>query len=134
MRRIPRPLGVAAAALAAALLLSACADDAATRPDETGVVVRGQGGAVRITNLLADPVYYFGVEREDAAALNWTPCTLHREVCPHVDAGETVAIPYAELPGHDPGDDEGILFWWHLVSGSEGLRPDEVRSIVFRLR
>lgn len=134
MSRSGRRIGLAAAALAAALLPSACADDGPLGPGETGVEVRGEGGAVRITNHLADHVYYFVVESEDAALVDWTPCTLHREACPHVHAGETIAIPYAELPGYEPGDDEAILHWWHLISGPEGLRPDEVRSIVFRLR
>lgn len=123
---------LAAVAIAATAALG-CSDPTG-RPLGGEVTVRGEGGFVRISSARAEHVYYFLVERETAAVVDWQPCTLHREVCDHVHAGETISIPYAEVPGWEAGDDEAILFWWHLVEVDGSLRADEVRSITFALR
>jgi hypothetical protein len=99
-----------------------------------GVLVQGRSGVVRITNERAARVYYFVAERNDLPIIDWLPCTEDQEECAHVEEGVTLTLPYAAIAGYDTGDDQAVLFWWHLVPRlGGGFDVDRLREIVFPL-
>jgi hypothetical protein len=101
---------------------------------DEGVAARGSGGIARITNGRARPIYYFLAERQDSIVIDWSPCREDLETCPHVDPDQTLALPYRAITGFDTGDEQAILYWWHLAAGPRGgLVVDRVRSVVFSL-
>lgn len=75
-------------ALCVAMLTStgACDDLAFSISPGQVTVVKG-GSLVRIANGREAPIFFFVVERETAAVINWAPCT-DPEICPRVDPGE----------------------------------------------
>ena len=113
---------------------AACGEAPTGFTGDEGVEVRGSLGIARITNERGRRIYYFLIERRDSARILWGPCTEDLDSCPHVDPGQTLALPYSAIVGFDPGDEQAVLHWWHLaprVGG--GLQVDRLRSIVFSL-
>ena len=83
-----------------------------------------------IVNGRAEPIYYFPVERQSTALIDWIPCT-DPAVCDRVDAGSDRLVPFEEIAGWEDGDREVVLYWWGLVpDGTGGFRPDRIRSLV----
>lgn len=88
---------------------------------------------LELTNLGAEHLYYFAVEREITAQINWAPCT-DPERCEGVPPLSSVAFPYSEIAFYERGDAEAVVYWWRLVDGEDGvLEPDSIRALVITL-
>ena len=115
-------------------LTEACTEPPTGFTGDEGVVVRGSSGIARITNERGRRIYFFLAERRDSGAIDWTPCRDDLDTCPHVRPGQTFAVPYSAIVGFHTGDEQAILYWWHLAPGPRGvLEVDRIRSIVFPL-
>jgi len=68
---------------------------------------------LRIVNNSGAPAYFFAVERETAARINWAPC-VDPEQC------REVAV--------------GAVYWWHLVPETgDTFHADSIRALVVSL-
>ena len=110
------------------LVLLGCGD--ATGPvagDEVRVQLTAVGATAR--NGTPATAYYFVVERETAALINWAGCT-DPDHCPGIAPGASVTVPYAQIFGW-PGSGELIFYWWHLVpNGTGSYRMDSLHAVV----
>lgn len=100
-------------AAAALVVLSACDEPSAI--DDYGPVIwaRADAPTLSVSNLGGGrPVHYAVFERVDEGTIFWGKCTPQNAGCPILAPGETVHIPYAEMAGYEPGDQEAIVFWW----------------------
>jgi hypothetical protein len=78
--------------------------------------ISASNGALQLTNVSDQRVFYFIYERQGAALINWAPCVdLAR--CSSVAAGALSAVPYSSIGGYAPGKTEAIVWWWYAVPG-----------------
>ena len=91
------------------------------------------GSSLRIENGTSDPVYYFAVERQTAAAINWAPC-VERPQCPSIRAGSAATIALTDVSGFDSTSEEVLVYWWHRIPGTRLLsaRPGEIQAAIAR--
>ena len=95
-------------------------------------VVKG-GSLIRIANGREAPIFFFVVERQASAVINWDPCT-NPETCPRVDPGEIEMLEVTAIAGFRPDAEEAILYWWHLIpTEGDEFAVDEIRNAVFDL-
>ncbi len=89
--------------------------------------------SLRLVNNTPEPVYYFVVERDAAALINWAPCTDPAQ-CKTVPPRGARSVPYDEIASYTPSARQAIVYWWHLRSEeADSFRPDSVRASVVDL-
>jgi len=91
----------------------------ATWVDE-GVVLRNRTGGM---------VFYFAVGRHMAARINWAPC-VDRDNCPHLLSGTSDTVSSHRISFENPESEPVLVYWWHAVPGSNGLRPGSIRTAI----
>ena len=86
---------------------------------------------VRLSNRSSAAIYTFVAERDALAVIDWIPCTTPL-TCAGLAPGQDSIIQYTAITGYAPGAEEGVVFWWHLISKEGGgHQPDSIRSVVF---
>lgn len=108
----------------------ACGDSTAQTDDQFTVQTTGE--EVVLSNAAEKPTFYFIVERETAAVLDFTTCVEGPD-CKNVAPGKTVRIPYWQIAGYKPDRKEAIVYWWRTVLAPTGPRVDELRNEVVEL-
>ena len=97
------------------------------------VLVTARVPTLRVMNRSDRPIYYFVVERESAASVDWRPCT-QAETCPAVAPGAQAVVSFDRIVGYEPGEREAIFYWWHLVHApQDAFAVDSIRAIIVRL-
>lgn len=115
----------------AVLLLAGCGTTTFTL--DGPLVIRNGAGEVELDNRTNAPVYTFVIERDAAARSMWGPCS-NPATCDAISPGQERRIAYDDIAGYEPGADEAIVYWWHLVPApGGGFAPDSIRSEVVRL-
>lgn len=110
----------------AAIVVAAC--DAPAGP----LAVWARPPSLLLTNRSDSSLYYFIVERESSALIDWIVC--ESPSCPGVGPRSAKAIPYSQIAGYSDGDREAILYWWRLVPApAGGFRFDSIRAMVVGL-
>jgi hypothetical protein len=95
--------------------------------DEEGVQLRAASSSLYVTNNTAETIYYFGVERQTSAVVDWiTGCDTKYTVQSRI----TREIPYSEIVGFKKGC-QAFFYWWHC-SGTAIDRPGAFRTILFQ--
>lgn len=88
---------------------------------------------LRIVNNSGAPAYFFAVERQTAARINWAPCVDPAQ-CRAIAAGADTTVPYMAVAGWAPGAHEAIVYWWHLFPKTgDTFRADSIRALVVSL-
>lgn len=102
--------------------------------DEEGFrVERSVPAALTLINGTPERVFYFVVDQETLALINWAPC-IDPHQCVGIDPGERVQVSYAQIAGYQPGSGAAVVFWWLMVPDGPGRhRADRMRSIVVEL-
>jgi hypothetical protein len=108
----------------------ACGDSTATSEDQ--FTIRTTGEEVVLSNATERPTYYFIVERETAAVLDFATC-VEGPRCQNVAPGGSARIPYRQIAGYRPDRKEAIVYWWRSVLAPTGPRADELHSTVVGL-
>jgi hypothetical protein len=106
-----------------------------TEVQDGALVARASSAArvLELTSLDAEHLYYFAVEREMTALINWAPCT-DPERCDGIAPNTSVEFSYSAIAFYEPGDAEAVVYWWRLVDGAGGeLEPDSIRALVIDL-
>lgn len=75
------------------------------------------GARLHLTNRIAEPVYYFAVDNETAAVIDWAPCTDPQQ-CTSVPAGSTQTLRLADLHISENAASL-VVFHWRLVPGGD---------------
>ena len=109
----------------------ACGGDS-TAPAGDQLTIQTTGEEVILSNPAERPAFYFIVERETAAVLDFATC-VEGPRCKSVAPGTTARIPYRQIAGYKPDRKEAIVYWWRSVMASTGPRVDEVRHQVVEL-
>lgn len=125
-----KPLVLATLCLSA--LLGGCSGTSPLDPAVPLNVSAAASQSLRLQNTSARPIYYLVMERDLAALANWAPCT-DPAACPRVDPDGKVRVDYSQITGYEPGAQEAIVFWWHLVERDGRWAVDHVRSVVVQL-
>jgi hypothetical protein len=112
-------------------LASLACGDSLGQADEQ-FAIQATGEEVVLSNATEKPTFYFIVERETAAVLDFTTCVKGPR-CKSVAPGTTARIPYRQIAGYKPDRKEAIVYWWRSVLAPTGLRADEVRHQVVEL-
>jgi hypothetical protein len=107
-----------------------CGDSTGITAEEFGI--RTTGEEVVLSNGTEKPTYYFIVERETAAVLDFATC-VEGPRCKSVAPGSTARIPYRQIAGYKADRKEAIVYWWRSVLAPTGPRVDELRSRVVEL-
>jgi hypothetical protein len=118
-----------AAVMLAVLSIPSCDDPAGVIQDRVEVVARLD--ALSIRNGRDATIYYFAIDRELAAVVDWIPCT-DPETCPLIRPGDVEVVRYDDMPGQARSG-EVVLFWWHLVERESGWTHDQMHSLLVRL-
>jgi hypothetical protein len=118
--------------LAYLLLPTALACGDSTAPAAEQLTIKTTGEEVVLSNPAEKPAFYFIVERETAAVLDFATC-VEGPRCKNVAPGTTARIPYRQIAGYRPDRKEAIVYWWRSVMASTGPRVDEVRQQVVEL-
>ncbi len=101
-----------------------------TEPVAGRVEVRLADAGMVATNHRPADIYFFLIERETAAVVDWMPCT-EPAACPRIAANATLTVPYDSIFGWKGDSHEVLFYWWHLVPAAGGAyRPDSIRSVV----
>jgi hypothetical protein len=108
----------------------ACGDPAAVTQDQFTIHATGQ--EVVLTNSAPQPTFYFLVERETAALINFATCVQQPE-CPSVAPGSTVRVPYSQITGYRNDRTAVIVYWWRASPSPAGPRADSLRAAVTEL-
>jgi len=108
----------------------ACGDSTSQSGDMFTVQTTGE--EVMLSNEADKPTFYFIVERETAALLDFDPCVKGPD-CKSVAPGKTVRIPYRQIAGYKPDRREAIVYWWRSVLAPTGPRVDQLHNQVVEL-
>ena len=115
-------------ALGLACVVLGCHDPTGYSVAES-VAARTDQSAVELHNGRSAAIYFFIVDRQEAALINWAPCG-DPQHCPRVAANRTVVVPGSEVFGWDTSD-QVIVYWWHLIpAGDRRYEPDTIRALV----
>jgi hypothetical protein len=111
--------------------LLACGDSTAeSAEDQFGIQTTGE--EVVLSNATERPTFYFVVERQTAAVLDFATC-VEGPRCKSVPPGTTARIPYRQITGYKPDRKEAIVYWWQSVLAPTGPHVDQVRQKVVEL-
>lgn len=111
-------------------LAAACASP--TSVSDGVFTVRREAGALMLVNGASSAVFYFAVERESAAAIDWFPCV--EDPCHSVAAQSSRSVPDAEIVGFEPGEAAAIVYYWRAVpDGEGGMTAGEVQRFTIAL-
>jgi hypothetical protein len=92
------------------------------------VRVEADGDALIVTNGRPAPIFYFAVDADLAATIDWSPCTAAPQ-CPSVPAQTVLRVAYRQVFGSRSGGDV-LFYWWHVMEEATGARqPDSVRML-----
>ena len=98
-----------------------------TFDDPNGVQVRCDVSSMFLTNKTVETAYYFAVERQTSAVVDWIPaCLISRSV----PAGRTIEVPYTQIIGYKKGC-EVLLYWWHC-SGTMLAAPGAMKPMLLQ--
>src|SRR3954468_24963776 len=103
-----------------------------TAPGDDEFTIQTTGEEIVLSNAADKPTFYFIVERQTAALLDFVTC-VHGSDCKSVAPGKTVRIPYRQIAGYKPERKEAIVYWWRSVLAATGPRVDKLRSQVVEL-
>lgn len=110
----------------AAMVVAAC--EAPVGP----LVIQTGPSSLLLTNRSDSSLYYFIVERESSALIDWIAC--ESPSCPRVGSHSAKTIPYSQIAGYSDGEREAILYWWRLVpAAAGGFRFDSIRAMAVGL-
>ncbi len=112
--------------------VAALACGSSTAPAEDDFTIQTTGEEIVLSNAADKPTFYFIVERQTAALLDFVTCVQGAD-CKSVAAGKTVRIPYRQIAGYKPERKEAIVYWWRSVLAATGPRLDKLRSQVVEL-
>ena len=117
--------------LVRAVIIAAVACSSPVGPVEVEATVQQ---SVRMSNETSAPIYYFAVECDAAALINWAPCT-DPATCRGIQPGQSRLIPFSEIGLYTPAAEAALVYWWHLVpSGGGTFAPDSIRAVRVALR
>lgn len=105
-------------ALAAAAFTAGCDSPLDSGPAPS-FAVSTRLGVVTLANSGDEPVYYFLVEREARAYVDWIPCS-RPDNCTGVAPGSAVKLGYNQIVGYDRGDREAVLTRYRLERQADG--------------
>ena len=119
----------------ALVAVSLCLSTACRSPvDPDGTVAASiVGSSLRIHNGGSSPVYYYPVERETAAAIEWVQC-VEGSHCRVIAAESGITIPLVAVNGFDSTSEEVLVYWWHRVPGPPLItpRPGQLQNVIAR--
>ena len=108
----------------AVIALAACSD-----PSGPVEIVTTPQQALRIDNRTAAPIYYFAVELNAAALINWAPCR-DPGTCDGIQPGHSRQVPFSEIGFYSPSAQDALVYWWHLIPAGGGtFVPDTLRVV-----
>ena len=110
--------------------LLACGDSTDQNADELSIQTTGE--EVILSNAADRAAFYFIVERETAALLDFTTCVEGPD-CQNVAPRKTIRIPYRQIAGYKPDGKEAIVYWWRRVLAPTGPRADDLHNQVVEL-
>jgi hypothetical protein len=112
------------------LVLSAgCRDDGASYKfdDAHGVQIDASSSSLIVRNSTLDTVYYFAVERETAARVDWLP---RSDSSNAVKSNSLLAVPYSKIIGYTP-QCQIIVYLWNGTRATPFLvRSGSMRSLI----
>ena len=115
------------------LFLLAFGCSGGTGPDGSPLQVRVMPPVLTLTNESPAIVYTTVIERNSLAVVDWIPCT-NPLFCPGIAPGEAATILYSEITGFESGEEQAVVYWWHLVPrAGGGFQVDEIRQIMIDL-
>ena len=113
--------------IAASVLVVAC--ESSTAVSDGVLTVSHTVGVLHLRNGSPTPIYYFALERETAALVDWIP--LVGPGSTSIPARGEVALLYSTIFGYKAGAKEALVYWWRAVpDGAGGYRADSVRFLV----
>ena len=94
------------------------------------VTVNVRADGLMVSNQTERQVWYFAVNRETLALLDWAPCVM--DVCPSLRAGESRLIPWKDVVAYDPAAKEYSFMWWQAEVGPDGTKvPGKMYGVNF---
>jgi hypothetical protein len=116
-----------------ALASLACESPVAVQSDI--LHVRKAPTALELTNISSAPVYYFVVDRDLLALLDWAVCD-NPATCPNVTPNAMRRVPFDSIGGYSATTREVVVYHWHLVPGNRapGYVPDSLRAVIVTVR
>ena len=118
-----------------ALLLLACGIFACADGSGPSAELRVDAVPPRLilSNEGSSPVYIMVVERNSLAVVDWVPC-VNPLTCPGIRPGRDSIMLYSRITGYEAGEDEAIVYWWHLLpKAGGGFEVDEIRQVPVEL-
>lgn len=106
-------------ALALAAALAAGCDSPLDSGSAPSFAISTRLGVITLTNGGDEPVYYFLVEREAQAYVDWAPCS-QPEPCNGIAPGTSAKLGYNQIVGYDRGDREAVLTRYRLAHLTDG--------------
>jgi hypothetical protein len=115
------------AALVMALVVEGCSDPVAAESDI--LLAEMSSSHLELRNRTAVPVYYFAVDDQTAAVIDWAPCTDPPQ-CEAIPAQATRRVLLADLHIREDAS-HLIVFHWRLVAGvgQSGYAVDSLRAL-----
>ncbi|MBB4634938.1 hypothetical protein [Longimicrobium terrae] len=106
-------------ALALAAALTTGCDSPLDSGSAPSFAISTKLGVITLANGGDEPVYYFLVEREAQAYVDWIPCA-KPDTCTGVAPGTAVRLGYNQIVGYDRGDREAVLTRYRLDRQADG--------------
>lgn len=105
-------------------LAGGCAENATLSDGRLSAEVADD--AITIRNWSSETAYYWIVEREALATINFAPCT-RSPTCPTLAPGASTSVPKSSIAFYTPEAREAVVFWWgkderHMASTVVKLR------------
>lgn len=99
------------------LLLHGCSDNPASITDD-GIVVFVFDNRIEVQNHFSRSVYYFAVERELAARINWAPISRDEN---EIKSRQQKKILFEDISGYEKGKQVLFYYWSEKERGSKSI-------------
>lgn len=107
--------------LLAVQAVAGCSDNlTGFQTDEVSAEVKDNG--ILVSNKTNKPVYYFAVEAETAAVINWAPVSRDEN---KIESGSNKFIPFSDIYGFEEGD-EILFYYWQTDDPS----PNDIQNLL----
>lgn len=123
-------------ALVVTLALAGCSNP--NDPSSDLLRASASNRTLEVENTSSDRVYYFAVDKNTLALLDWAACIEPANPnCKSLDGGQTERISYSDIFGtdEDGGGSTAVIYHWRLIPvGAGKYKIDSIRNLEVELR
>lgn len=108
------------------IVFISCSED---EVDPNPITVSQVGEQLNLLNNTSDTLYYFLVDQNTLAVINWAPSVNDNQE--NIDPNGQARIPLTEVTGYSTETEVIVVYYWRAIMENDELAPGPVDHILF---